>query len=147
MVAAVAEGNAGNAGSRLTGFGGAPRGDREMGLRYLGFDELQSARAYRFDLVAKGDQTRRFVVTVDLALFGAHRVAIQEGPALCARKLAADLEKDVQGEHELTAEDLRAYANARATEEARRAAARKAGGRRSKGSPTDSQSPWRNSRI
>ena len=144
---AVAEGSAGNAGRRSDGFGGAARRDREMGLRYLGFDELQSARGYRFDLVAKGDETQRFVVTVDLALFSAHRVAIQEGPALCAQKLAADLEKHFLGEHELTAEDLRAYADARATEEARRAEARKAGGRRSKGSPTDSQSPWRNSRF
>jgi hypothetical protein len=118
-----------------------------MGLRYLGFDELQSARGYRFDLVAQGDATRRFVVTVDLALFRAHRVGIQEGPTLCAQKLVADLEQHFQGEHELTGEDLRAYADARATEEARRAEARKAGVRRSKNAPSDSLSPWRNSRL
>ena len=56
-----------------------------MELRYLGFDQLQNARGYRFNLVVKGDATRQFVVTVDLALFLAHRVGIQEGAqSLCA---------------------------------------------------------------
>lgn len=114
-----------------------------MGLRYLGFDELRNARGYRFDLVAKGDATRQFVVTVDLALFRVHRVGIQEGPALCAQKLAADIEKRFEGAHELTAEDLRVYADARAAEEASKAEARKAGARRPKVSPSESQSPWR----
>ena len=40
-------------------------------------------------------------------------MAIQEGPSLCAQKLAADLEKSADWSHELTTEDLRAYADAR----------------------------------
>jgi hypothetical protein len=44
---------------------------------------------YRFALVAKGDASRQVAVTIDLALFRAHGVGIQES---------------------LTAEDLRPYA-------------------------------------
>src|ERR1051326_2908437 len=103
-----------------------------MELRYLGFEQLQNARRYRFDLVAKGDATRQFVVTVDLALFRAHGVGIQEGPSLCAQKLLADLESCPEGAHELTTDDLRAYAEKRAAAEARRIEARKSGPRRQK---------------
>jgi hypothetical protein len=114
-----------------------------LALRYLGFDQLQNARAYRFDLIAKGDATRQFVVTVDLALFRAHRVGIQEGPGLCARKLAADLEICSDGAHELTTEDLRTYADARAAAEAHKLEARRAGLRRPKAPEAPPQPPWR----
>ena|SRR6185369_4937552 len=117
-----------------------------MELRYQGFDQLQNARGYRFNLVVKGDATRQFIVTVDLSLFRTHRVAIQEGPSLCAQKLAADLEKSADGAHELTTEDLRAYADARAAEEARRIEMRKGGARRPKPPVQDSQSPWHGAR-
>ena len=113
-----------------------------MELRYLGFDQLQNARGYRFDVIEKGDTPRHFVVTVDLALFRAHRVGIQEGPSLCARKLAADLEKCSDGIHELTTEDLQAYADARAAAEARKVDSRKGVHRRPRAPVPDSQSPW-----
>jgi len=114
-----------------------------MELRYLGFEQTQNARAYRFDVISKGEATRQFVVTVDLGLFRTHRVGIQEGPSLCAHKLLTDLETSAEGAHELTAEDLRAYAEARATEEARKMEARKSGPHRSKAPPDTSQLPWR----
>ena len=101
-----------------------------MDLRYLGFDQSENARSYRFDLVVKGDKNRHFIVTVDLALFRAHRVAIQEGPSLCAQKLVADLEKCPDGAHQLTEEDLRAYSAGRAAAEARKAEMRRTGFRR-----------------
>ena len=113
-----------------------------MELRYLGFEQSQSGRVYRFDVISKGESPRQAVVTVDLALFRAHRVGIQEGPSLCASKLVADLETGTEGAHELTTEDLRAFAEARATEEARRTEARKGGAHRSK-PPDTSQLPWR----
>ena len=115
-----------------------------MELRYLGFEQTQNARAYRFDVIANGEATRQYVVTVDVALFRTHRVGIQEGPSLCAHKLLADLETSSEGTHELTTEDLRAYAEARATEEARRLETRKSGPHRSKKSANTSQLPWRN---
>ncbi len=115
-----------------------------MELRYLGFDQVQNAREYRFDVViTKGEGPRQFVVTVDLGLFRAHHVGIQEGPTLCANKLAADLGNSADGTHELNAEDLQAYVETRAAEEARRAEARKGGRGRSSATLNSSQSPWR----
>jgi hypothetical protein len=72
----------------------------------------------------------RYIVAVDLTLFLKHHVGIQEGPSLCARKLASDLETIEQREHTLTSEDLLAYVTARTEAEARKAAARKPGVRR-----------------
>jgi hypothetical protein len=122
-----------------------------MELRYLGFSQLQNARAYRFNVTEAGHATRELIVTVDLGLFQVHHVGIQEGPNLCAKKLAADLEgcseatQAMAGSHELTGEDLRAYASARDAEEARKAGSRKGGVRRSKASSAALQSPWRRS--
>jgi len=116
-----------------------------MEVRYLGFEQLKSARSYRFDVIEKGQPTKRFIVTADLSLFYTHRVGIQEGPTLSASKLIADLEKDFAGAHELTAEDLLSYVNARSMAEARRAQMRKAP-RRGIPRPAVEQSPWRGSR-
>lgn len=116
-----------------------------MQLRYLGFEQAQNARTYRFDVIAKGEETREFVVTVDLALFRVHHVGIQEGPSLCAQKLTAGWPTVSDGAHELTTEDLRAYAEARATAEAHKLEARKSGRRRPK-PPGQGQLPWRGTR-
>lgn len=118
-----------------------------MEFRYLGFDQLQNARGYRFEAVSKGDPVRQFVVTVDLALFRTHRVGIQEGPSLCAHKLAADLEKCAETAateevHVLTTEDLQIYVDARSAAEARKIEARKGAPRRPKPPIAEAQSPW-----
>jgi hypothetical protein len=112
-----------------------------MELRYMGFEQLRNARAYRFDAIEKGQLPRHFVVTADLALFLRHRIAIQEGPTLSASKLTADLEKDVAGAHELTSDDLRAHADARTLAEARRAEMKRTPRRRP--APSD-EAPRRN---
>ena len=96
-----------------------------MEARYLGFEQQQGARSYQFDVVEKGQPAKRFIVTADLSLFQTHRVGIQEGPALSASKLLADLESDCAGAHELTAEDLVSYVKARSMAEARREDMRK----------------------
>jgi hypothetical protein len=113
-----------------------------MAFRYLGFEQRQNARVYRFDVAEKGQPSRHCTVTADLALFLTHRVAIQEGPVLSATKLAADLEKNFDGTHELTEEDLRSHVTARTLAVAHRAETRRAPRRR----PTnvDEKSPWRN---
>jgi hypothetical protein len=116
-----------------------------MEVRYLGFEQQQSARSYRFDVVEKGQPTKHFIVTADLSLFHIHRVGIQEGPALSATKLVADLARDFAGAHELTAEDLLSYVNARSLAEAKRAQMRKAPRRRP--SVAEERSPWRGSRA
>lgn len=62
-----------------------------MQLRYMGFDQAKNVREYKFDGVAKDESTIHFVVSADLALFFRHHVALQEGPALCLKRLSADL--------------------------------------------------------
>lgn len=101
-----------------------------MQLRYMGFDQAKAVRVYRFDLLDERAPAIRYVITADLSLFLKHHVGIQEGPSLCARKLASDLETLAQHEHILTNDDLLAYVAARADVEARKAAARRPGVRR-----------------
>jgi hypothetical protein len=115
-----------------------------MEVRYLGFEQRQNARAYQFDVVEKGEPSKRFIVTADLSMFRAHGVLIQEGLSLCSTKLVADLERNFAGPHELTAEDLCSYVNTRSLAEAKRAELRKVPRRCP--SPADERSPWRGSR-
>jgi hypothetical protein len=89
-----------------------------MELRYMGFDQSQNTRCYRFDRMVKGEPTVRLTITADLALFLEHRIQIQEGPTLCAGKLAADLALSLMGTHQLTNDDLIAHLQARTIAEA-----------------------------
>jgi len=115
-----------------------------MEVRYLGFEQRQNARAYQFDVLEKGEPSRRFIVTADLSLFRVYGVLIQEGLSLCSNKLVADLERNFAGPHELTVDDLRSFVNARSLAEAKRAEMRKAPRRRP--APAEEQSPWRGHR-
>ena len=116
-----------------------------MEIRYLGFEQSENSRVYRFDVRADGRMTMQASVTADLSVFRNHSVGIQEGPMLSGNKLTADLERGWEGEHELTAADVQAYADAKALADAQRAGNRKAP-RRKPGVPAESQqkSPWRN---
>ena len=119
-----------------------------MEIRYLGFDQRQNSRVYRFDVRIDGHQTKQVSVSADIAVFRNHSVGIQEGPALCGNKLTADLERGWEGEHELTSADIRAYADAKALADSQRASKRKAPHRRP-GAPdeTEQKPPWRNSGV
>ena len=96
-----------------------------MDLRYMGFDQHDNTRVYKFDGVEGGHRIAQLVITADLMLFLKHHIAIQEGPDLCARKLSADLAGLGQDDHQLTNEDLLAFATARADEETRKAEVRR----------------------
>ena len=115
-----------------------------MDIRYLGFDQQKNARAYRFDVVVKGQPPQHCIVTADLTLFLTYRVALQEGPGLSACKLTADLENGIADRHELTGEDLRLHTEARLQAEATRA--EKRGGRRPPAAAAGAaqRSHWRN---
>ena len=116
-----------------------------MELRYLGFDQRQNSRLYRFEVRIDGRLTKQVSVTADIAVFRDHSVGIQEGPFLSRNKLSADLERGWEGEHELTAADVRAYADAKALSDAQRAGTRKAPRRRpGVQAETQQKSPWRN---
>jgi hypothetical protein len=114
-----------------------------MELRYMGFQQKDNRRVYRFDADGTEGKSRvPHVVSVDMGLFLKHHVGIQEGPALCAQKLTADLEADRLGDHELTNEDLLAYATDRAEAAERKAEARRSGPARRKPEPGQPVSPW-----
>jgi hypothetical protein len=114
-------------------------------IRYLGFEQRQNSRVYQFDVRTDGRLTKQVSVTADMAVFRNHSVGIQDGPFLCGNKLTADLERGWEGEHELTAADVRAYADAKVPADAQHAGARKAP-RRRPGVPEQAQlkSPSRN---
>jgi hypothetical protein len=97
-------------------------------IRYLGFDE--NSRVYRFGIHTDGRLTKEVSVTADMVVFRDEKVAIQEGPFLSGNKLSADLGRGWEGEHELTAADVRAHADAKALADAERASAREAPRRR-----------------
>jgi len=117
-----------------------------MEFRYMGFDQKGTARVYRFDCFAKGEPTRHFTVTAEMGLFLLHHVGIQEGPALCALKLAAGLEKSSEAAHELTGDDLSAHALTVTMAAARKAESRKNAPRRSPQVMAYEGSPWRASK-
>ena len=85
-----------------------------MQLRYTGFDQAENIREYKFEGVAAGETAKHFVVSADLAMFVKYRVGLQEGPALCLKRLSADLEMLQPLSHELTSGDLAAQASAQA---------------------------------
>jgi hypothetical protein len=60
-------------------------------LRYMGFEQQGSIRAYRYQRITPGETTQMFTVDTDLVLFQKYQVAIQEGPVLCLRLLSAEL--------------------------------------------------------
>jgi hypothetical protein len=92
-----------------------------MEFRYMGFDQQDSTRAYRFDGVEKGQPVVRLVVIADLTLCLKHHVSIQEGPALYARKLTADSAVPRLQDRQLTNQDLLEFAAGRADAKARKA--------------------------
>jgi hypothetical protein len=97
----------------------------------MGFDQAKNIREYRFEGVAENETTQHFVVNADLALFVTYKVGLQEGPALCLKRLSADLEALQPLPHELTGADLAAHISSQAAAPAERKARRK------------SQNPWR----
>lgn len=115
-----------------------------MEIRYLGFDQRQNSRVYRFDVRIDGQVTKEVSISADISVFRDHSVAIQEGPTLSGNKLTADLERGWEGEHVLTAADVQAFADTKALAEAQRAGTRKVPRHRG-GVPADTQhrSPWR----
>jgi hypothetical protein len=84
-------------------------------LRYLGFDQAQNVRAYRFERLLPGEETTTMLVSADMTLFAKHHVALQEGPGLCLHLLLA-AEPDAalpiappQAGRTLTEEDMLAH--------------------------------------
>ena len=114
-----------------------------MEIRYIGFEQGQKFRVYRFDVRTDGRVTQQASVTTDIAVFRNHRVGIQEGPLLCGSKLTADLERGWDGEHELTDADVRSYVDAKALAHSRHVSARRPPRRSGLQPDALKKSPWR----
>src|ERR1039458_4054531 len=71
---------------------GADRYKEITQLRYVGFRHLENLRRFRFERITPGGPTQCFEVAANLTLFHTLRIAIQEGPVLCMRVIAAELE-------------------------------------------------------
>ena len=89
------------------------RREQPLFLRYLGFDQQQSIRAYRFERVVPGDESISFVVTTDLTLFAKYHIGIQEGPGLCRALLTHGIASGREHNFRLTEPDLEAFLAAR----------------------------------
>ena len=94
-------------------FAGEPRKEQPLMLRYLGFDQQQSIRAYHFERVIPGQETIAFTVTTDLALFTKYHVGIQEGPAICRALLVNGISLGKHSGLQVTEPDLEAFLAAR----------------------------------
>ena len=92
---------------------GEIRREQPLFLRYLGFDQQNSIRAYRFERVMPGDENLPFTVTTDLTLFAKHHVGIQEGPNLCRTLLVNGIAIGKPKDLVLTEPDLEAFLAAR----------------------------------
>lgn len=84
-------------------------------LRYVGFDQEGNVRHFKFDSFVTGNESRqRFVVTVDMDLFRAHHISVQDGPELCLHKLMAELESSPDvNRHVMSDADLLSYEQTR----------------------------------
>ena len=76
----------------------APRPLPEGGLRkggvfrYVGFDQANAVRTFRFERTFTGETAETFTVSTDLALLAKCRISLQEVPALCSRMLTLELD-------------------------------------------------------
>jgi cold shock CspA family protein len=83
-------------------------------LRYMGFQQKGTIRSYLFELFAPGHARAGFTVNTEMGLFIKHHVGIQEGPGLCLRLLAAELDSapaaaELPFQCELTDREMLAY--------------------------------------
>jgi hypothetical protein len=92
---------------------GADRYKEITQLRYVGFRHLEDLRRFRFERITPGGPTQCFEVAANMALFHTLRIAIQEGPTLCMRVIAAELESGRKWEDlallSLTEQHMRDY--------------------------------------
>jgi len=96
---------------------GAERYKEITQLRYVGFRHAKNLRCFGFERITPGGPTQCFEVAADLELFHSLRIAIQDGPSLCMRVIAAELEAGRNWEDlascPLTEQHMREYLSSR----------------------------------
>ena len=91
----------------------------ESQVRYMGFEQNNGVRTYRFERSVNGELSQAVVITADLRLFSKHHVAIQEGPAICLR-LISHPSASVPVHHSITENDMLEFLASRATAKSHR---------------------------
>jgi cold shock CspA family protein len=93
----------------------SPQGDARpaASLRYVGFEQTEGMRSYKFERTPPGENMKTVVVTTDMAIFTQHRVLLQDGPALCLRLLETESASDDRYRFALTETDLITFLEAR----------------------------------
>jgi len=66
------------------------RAPQRPAVRYVGFEQAEGIRSYKFERTSPGEEMKTLVVTTDVALLARHRVLLQEGPGLCLRLLETE---------------------------------------------------------
>ncbi len=85
-------------------------------LRYLGFDQVQNIRTYKYVRVSPREAYSTVTVSVDLGLLFKHHVAIQDGPAACLYTLTKTPGHSAEpscDSHVLTDPDVLSYLDSR----------------------------------
>lgn len=97
-------------------------GDQDLfkkDIRYTGFEQTNNTRTYKFQAWQTGEENQEAIVTVDLALFRKHGIALQEGPALCLRFVQDELRRlgsaEVVWKRALTDKEMLTHLASRAT--------------------------------
>lgn len=72
-------------------FSGGRKDPRE--IRYQGSEQNGNIRSYRFQAWRSGEENEEAIISIDLAMFRRHGIAIQEGPGICLRLLEAEFQE------------------------------------------------------
>lgn len=64
---------------------------RRLAIQYMGFRDADGHREYALK-AQRGDEERRYILSIALAAFAERRALLQNGPDICYQKLARMLE-------------------------------------------------------
>jgi hypothetical protein len=67
-----------------------------MYIQYVGFSVASSSRIYGFHVIDTPREDREFTVKVQSGAFGAARLRLQDGPAICFARLKQELQDETQ---------------------------------------------------
>lgn len=87
---------------------------KPVALRYLGFQDVDGRREYELS-ARRGEQTCRYILSIEWSAFSKRRALLQDGPDICYQKLRRELEgAELQGSDGIAVTDaeLAAYREA-----------------------------------
>ena len=89
-------------------------------FRYVGFDQADSVRTFRFERQFTGQRPEPFSISAELALLTKYHISFQDARALCSRLLTLELHSAAAFERTLKEEDILADAELRSGPERKR---------------------------